>query len=149
MRHISVREKGVAMARRDTRAGAVSARGEGWVMFAGIVLIVAGISRIFDAVWAFTYNGPVPDRLQDAIFGHSLTTYGWIYLVVAAILILSGWLVFSGSQVARWVGMIAGGILTITAIPWMPYYPIWSLTYVGLGVLLIYALAAYGGKVRV
>jgi hypothetical protein len=26
----------------------------------------------------------------------------------------------------------------------MPYYPIWSLTYSALGVIVIYALAAYG-----
>jgi len=27
-------------------------RGEGWIMFAAIVLAVAGIMRIFDAIWA-------------------------------------------------------------------------------------------------
>jgi hypothetical protein len=29
---------------------------------------------------------------------------------------------------------------------WMPYYPIWSLTYVGIFVLTFYALARYGGR---
>lgn len=28
----------------------------------------------------------------------------------------------------------------------MPYYPIWSLTYVGMVVLVFYALAKYGGR---
>ena len=28
----------------------------------------------------------------------------------------------------------------------MPYYPFWSITYVFLGALVIYALAAYGGR---
>jgi hypothetical protein len=28
----------------------------------------------------------------------------------------------------------------------MPYYPVWSLTYVGLGVLVVYALVTYGGR---
>ena len=27
-------------------------RGEGWIMFAAIVPAVAGITRIFDAIWA-------------------------------------------------------------------------------------------------
>ena len=26
----------------------------------------------------------------------------------------------------------------------MPYYPIWSLTYITLGVIVIYALTTYG-----
>jgi hypothetical protein len=28
----------------------------------------------------------------------------------------------------------------------MPYYPIWSLTYVGIGALVMFALAVYGGE---
>jgi hypothetical protein len=50
----------------------------------------------------------------------------------------------SGSQIGRWVGIAAGAIGAISAIWWMPYYPIWSLTYIAIGVIVIYALAAYG-----
>lgn len=121
-------------------------RGAGWVLFAGIVLGVAGIMRIFDAIWAFSYHGVLPENLQGAIFGHSLKTYGWVYLVVAAVLIVCAFLVFSGSQVGRWVGIAAAALMSVSAIWWMPYYPIWSLTYVAIGALVIYALAAYGGK---
>ena len=88
----------------------------------------------------------LPGNLEGAIFGHSLKTYGWIYLVVAAVLIACAVLVLSGSQVARWVGVVAGAIIAISAIWWMPYYPIWSLTYIAIGALVIYALVAYGGK---
>lgn len=121
-------------------------RGGGLVFFAAIVLITAGIMRIFDAIWAFRYHGALPDGLEDAIFGHSLKTYGWIYLVVAAVLIASGFLVLSGSQVARWLGVAAGAFGSISAIWWMPYYPVWSLTYIAIGGLVVYALVAYGGR---
>ncbi len=121
-------------------------RGGGWVVFAAIVLGVAGVMRVFDAIWAFSYHGVLPDNLQGAIFGHSLKTYGWVYLVVAVVLLLCGFLVLSGSQVGRWVGIAAGAIGCISAIWWMPYYPRWSLTYIAIGALVIYALAAYGGK---
>jgi hypothetical protein len=120
-------------------------RGGGWVVFAAIVLAVAGIMRIFDAIWAFRYHGVLPENLEGAIFGHSLKTYGCVYLVVAVVLIVCAFLVLSGSQVGRWVGIIAGAIGCISAIWWMPYYPIWSLTYIAIGALVIYALAAYGG----
>ena len=45
--------------------------------------------------------------------------------------------------------MIGISILAISAIWWMPYYPIWSLTYITIGLFLIYALAAYGGRTAV
>lgn len=46
----------------------------------------------------------------------------------------------------RWAGIVAGAIGCISAIWRMPYYPIWSLTYIALGALVIYAHAAYGGN---
>lgn len=33
-------------------------RGHGWILFAAIVLGVAGIMRIFDAIWAFRITEP-------------------------------------------------------------------------------------------
>ena len=119
-------------------------RGHGWIVFAAIVLGVAGIMRIFDAIWAFRYHGVLPQHLEDAIFGTSLKTYGWVYLVVGILLILSAFAVLSRSQIGIWVGVVFAALASISAIWWMPYYPIWSLTYVGLGVLVIYALIAHG-----
>jgi hypothetical protein len=62
------------------------------------------------------------------------------------VLIACSFLVLNGSQIGRWLGIAAGAIATISAVWWMPYYPIWSLAYIGLGILVIYALAAYGGE---
>ncbi|HEY2303559.1 MAG TPA: hypothetical protein VGH66_16780 [Acidimicrobiales bacterium] len=121
-------------------------RGEGWLLFSGIVLMIAGVMRFFDALWAFSYHGSVPSNLQDALFGHSLKTYGWVYLVVAIVLFLCGLGVMVRSQFSRWIGIFAGAVAAISAVWWMPYYPIWSLTYILVGVLVIYALAAYGQR---
>ena len=121
-------------------------KGEGWLIFAAIVLGVAGIMRIFDAIWAFRYHGVVPQNLEDAIFGHSLKTYGWVYLVVGIVVIVCAGGVLVRSQISRWIGIFAGAVMAISAIWWMPYYPIWSLTYIGMGVLVIYSLAVYGGR---
>ena len=121
-------------------------KGEGWILFSAIVLATAGVMRIFDAIWAFRYHGTLPSDLEDAIFGHSLSTYGWVYLVVAIILILSAAGVMSRSQISRWIGVFAGAVLSISSIWWMPYYPVWSLLYIGVGILVMYGLAAYGGS---
>jgi len=120
--------------------------GEGWLVFSAVVLGVAGVMRIFDAIWAFRYHGVLPQNFEDAIFGHSLKTYGWVYLIVAVILILSAFGVLARSQFSRWIGIVAGAILSISAIWWMPFYPVWSLAYIVVGILVIYGLAVYGGR---
>ena len=119
----------------------------GWLIFSAIVLIVAGVMRIFDAIWAFRYNGPVPNNLQQAVFGHSLTTYGWIWLIVGILLIVAGFVVLSPTpsitvDIARWFGIVASAIAAITAITWMPYYPVWAFIYIAIAVVVIYGLAA-------
>ena len=121
-------------------------RGSGWLVFAGTVLGIAGIMRVFDAIWAFRYHGVLPQNFEDAIFGHSLKTYGWVYLIVAIVLILCAFGVMMRSQVSRWIGIFAGAVLSISAIWWMPFYPVWSLTYIFVGILVIYGLAVYGGR---
>jgi hypothetical protein len=110
-------------------------------LFAAVVLGVTGIMRIFDAIWAFRYHGTLPNNLENAIFGHSLKTYGWVYLVVAAVLIVTAVFLMRGAAWARWAGMIAAGIAIVSAAWWLPYYPVWSLVYIALGAFVIYTLA--------
>ena len=121
-------------------------KGDGWLLFAAVVLGVAGIMKIFDAIWAFRYHGVLPQNFEAAIFGHTLKTYGWVYLAVAAILIISALGVVARSQVSRWIGIFAGAVLSISSIWWMPYYPVWSLAYIFTGMAIIYGLAVYGGR---
>jgi hypothetical protein len=120
-------------------------RRSGWLFFAGSVMGLAGLMRIVDAIWAFNYDGPVPRRLQDGIIGDDLDNYAWLWLGVGILLLVCSFLILERSQVARWVGLFAAAVAAITAMTWMPYYPIWSLVYVGIAVLVFYALARYGG----
>ena len=120
----------------------------GWMFFAGTVLGLAGLMRLLDSFWAFRYDGALPDELKDGLLGDKLNTYAWVWLIVAVLLIVSSWLLLYRSQVARWVGFVAATIGALSAMTWMPYYPIWSLTYVAMFVLTFYALAAHGGRER-
>src|ERR1044072_5192003 len=79
----------------------------GWLLFAGTVLGLAGLMRVFDALWAFGYNGALPDRLQDTLLGDDLTTSAWLWLLVGVLLIASSFLLLYRSQFARWVGFVA------------------------------------------
>ena len=123
-------------------------RRSGWLTFSAVVLIVAGIMRVIDAIWAFGYHGAIPYNLHGALLGHSLKTYGWIWLIIGVILIVAGAAVLGPSdrpsaEVFRWVGIIAAGLAAISAIFVMPYYPVWSLIYIALAVMVIYGLSAH------
>ena len=118
-----------------------------WLTFSAVILIIAGILRVIDGIWAFSYHGALPDGLQGALLGHSLTTYGWIWLIAGVILIAAGALLFGPSdrpsaEIARWVGIIAASLGAISAMFVMPYYPVWSLLYIIIAVMVVYGLVA-------
>jgi len=125
-------------------------QGRGWILFSMIVLLTAGIMRVFDGIWMI-HNSNVATGLQlsGSLWGTSLKTYGWIYLCVGIVLILTALALASGAEWARWVGIFAGAILAITACWWLPIYAIWALVYIGIGIGVIYGLAAYGGNPEV
>jgi hypothetical protein len=107
--------------------------------------------RVIDAIWAFGYHGAIPDNLQGALLGHSLATYGWIWLIIGVVLIVAGALVLGPSdqpsaEVSRWIGIVAAALAAISAIFVMPYYPVWALIYIAIAVMVIYGLSARYGE---
>jgi hypothetical protein len=41
---------------------------------------------------------------------------------------------------------IAAAIGAVTAVTWMPYYPVWSVSYIALAVVVACALVSHGGR---
>ena len=121
-------------------------RGFGWLLFAATMLGLAGILSVFDGIMALSrgkfYTANSSYVLAD------LRTWGWITLIIGALLIVAAMGVFSGSGFARWFGILAAGLnaLALFGSPTATQYPFWSLIIFALDVLVIYALAVYGGK---
>ncbi len=117
-----------------------------WLAFAAALLAVSGVFKILDALWAFKYDDEVSQEVQTVLFERDLTSWGWVWLVVGVILIATGFAVVTGAEWARWVGIVAASVATITFLPWIYYQPLWTVLSVTLAVLVIYALAAHGGS---
>lgn len=135
----------------SSHAPSTGTQRSGWTTFAGIVLVVTGVARVFDSVWAFQYNRALPSDLQGALFGTSLNVYGWLWLFVGAGLMVIGlglvgigWL--ADSEAGRWIGVAAAGIGGIIAMSWIAFYPVWTVMYMALAVLVIYALIVHPVK---
>ena len=75
-----------------------------------------------------------------------MSTYGWLWIIVGSILILSSFAVMYSSRFARWIGVFAGALLAITAIWWIPFFPVWSLLYIIIGLVVVYAAAEHAGR---
>ncbi len=120
--------------------------GVGWLFFAGTVLGLAGVARLFDAVWAFRADSVTSDNLEGALLGTSASNYGWLWIVTGGVLLWASFAIFRASQFARWIGIFAASLLVVTSFWWIPFYPVWSFAYIAIGFLVIYALTIYARR---
>jgi hypothetical protein len=64
--------------------------GHRWLLFAACALSLAGVMQIVGAVWAFIYHRALPAGVHEAVIGHGLNTFGWIYTLGAAVFVTYG-----------------------------------------------------------
>jgi hypothetical protein len=125
-----------------------SATKSGWVTFAGIMLIVAGGTRIIDGLWALKRDDELesaPQLQELLVFDDNLAAWGWFYLILGIVLIAAGVAVFGRVEWARWVGILFVSISMFLHFAWMYAFPVQALVAVVIDALVLYALAAYGG----
>ena len=75
------------MASSEDGASGPGGRGQGWILFAGWLLAISGVFKLFDAFWAFEYNEALSEEVQTILFQNDLTSWGWLWLVTALILV--------------------------------------------------------------
>jgi hypothetical protein len=125
----------------STRSG-----GAGWITFSGVMLILAGFLNLVDGLWAIDVsNSPaITDRVTELLwYSDSLETWGWIYTILGAVLVLVGIGVFTRNQWARWIGVGAASASMVVNMMWVFVYPIPALIHVALASMVVYGLTAY------
>lgn len=111
----------------------------GWWVFAGVLLIVAGILNI---IWGIAAIGDAKFFTAHGTFIISgLHTWGWIILILGVLELIAAFSLFSGGDFGRWFGVIIASLNAIGALLSIPAYPFWSLAIFALSIIIIYKLA--------
>jgi hypothetical protein len=121
-----------------------SARGGGWLTFASIMLMVAGIWNAIEGLLAI---GSSRVFVNDEVFVFSdLNTWGWIVLLLGVLQLGAAWAIMGGRSYGRWFGIGVVSLNAIGQLLFLPAYPLWCLAMFAVDVLIIYALAVYGPR---
>jgi hypothetical protein len=123
--------------------------GTGWIVYSGIMLMIAGLLNLVDGLWAIDHRNSavISDDTRELLwYSDSLQAWGWFYVATGGLLLLAGACVFGRVQWARWVGIFAASVSVVINMMWVFVFPIASLILILLGSLVIYGLAVYGGR---
>ena len=116
---------------------------EGLTVFAASLLMLVGIFQALQGLAAII-NDQRFVVTGNYIYKFDTTQWGWIHLILGAILILSGLGIMSGNVVARTVGVFVAALSAIANFAFIPYQPVWSIIIVTVDVLVIWALTVHG-----
>jgi hypothetical protein len=126
-----------------TGASAGGPAGGGWVAFAGFMLGLAGIWNVIEGILAIA-DSRVFVGEQTFVFS-DLNTWGWIILALGVLQLIAAFTVATGNEFGRWIGIGAAGANAIGQLLFVPASPLWAMSMFAIDILIIYALAVYGG----
>ena len=121
-------------------------RGYGWVMFAGVLLLMVGSINFIEGIAAIGHARFFVNNTH--YIAGSLNTWGWVVLWIGVAEFAVGLGIFVKNQWARWLGVTVLTVNAVVQLLMMPAYPFWSLCVFTINILAIYGLIAYGDRVR-
>jgi hypothetical protein len=119
----------------------------GWIAFAGVMMIIGGALNLFYGIVAAVNDEWVVWTNRGDVY-LDVSEWGWVHIILGAIVLLAGIGVFSGNILARTVGVIVASVSLIANFFFIPVYPLWALAVITIDILVIWALTAHGGEVR-
>jgi hypothetical protein len=119
-------------------------RGYGWVVFAGIMIMMAGVLNFIYGIAAISNSHFFVANAHYVI--SDLNTWGWVVLVLGVFQFCVAFGIWVQASWARWTGILIAGLNAIAQLIFLPAYPFLALTIFTLDLLVIYGLAAYGGR---
>jgi hypothetical protein len=120
---------------------AIGERWAGWIRFAGILMVVISMIDFFQGLIA-VIRGSYYALTPNQIIVFDLSTWGWLTMIWAVVVGLTGFGLMSGASWARWVTIVvaSANVLAVLGFVGSAAYPLWALTALALNILVLYAV---------
>jgi hypothetical protein len=136
-----------AEARAEPRMAETEDVGSGWVLYAGVMIMVAGVMNTIYGIAAIAESSFYVGNTRF-VFG-DLKTWGWIATCIGVIECSAALGIWARATWARWTGVAIASVNAIAQLLFLPAYPLLTLAIFTLDILVIYGLIVHGGKVKV
>ena len=136
----------------DNQQPGYQAGDEGGSMAAGGFTALAATLMILSGLWGFfvgitgVLKASFYTTVPNYTFNLSLHSWGWIHLVIGAVVFAAGVCLLLGMMWARIVGVMLAVISGLANFIFLPQYPIWSIIVIALDVIIIWALTTSRGR---
>src|SRR6201996_3556169 len=112
-----------------------------WIAFAGVMMLILGC---LDVIWGLA---AIVNSEVVVVGGHGalifdLTAWGWIQLILGALIAVTGLGLLTGNTAARWAGVFLVSLNVVLQVVWFTAAPLWAILIIAIDVVIIYQLIA-------
>ena len=117
----------------------------GWVTFAAVLAGVVAVYNILSGIAAITEDDQT-EAINEVLYGVDITAWGWFWLVIGALQLLTAVLIYQRNPTGQMLGIIWAFIAASLSVFMIFVAPIWALVVMALSVTVIWALTAFPGE---
>jgi hypothetical protein len=118
-------------------------RGSGRVVFAAVLLLIAGTLNIIYGIGAISDANFYTSNGTNYVLG-TLHTWGWITLILGVIQLTAGFSLFGGGAYGRTIGIVAASLGALGALLAIGTTPFWSLGVFAICLWVVHGLIMFG-----
>ena len=112
----------------------------GWVTFAGVMAVVAGVYNSLSGIAALTDDDTLAAQTNEVLYGIDLTAWGWFWLVVGLAQIVTGVLILRRNRWGFWLGVGFASVSAMMTVFVMFVFPLWAIAVLTIDFLVVFGL---------
>lgn len=109
---------------------------------ASILLLTVGVLSVLEGIAAVAENELFVVGI-NYVYEFDISTWGWIHIVLGAVLIVAALGLMTGTAWGRVAAIIVAALSILANFLWLPYYPWWSTLVIALNIVVIWAIATW------
>ena len=120
----------------------------GWVVFAGVMMIMLGAFQAVQGLVALFDDGFYLVRPDGLVVDVDYNTWGWVHLIIGVVGVVVGVGLLAGNTAARVLGVIIASLSALVNLAFISAYPVWSLLLIAIDIIVIYAIIVHGRELK-
>lgn len=121
----------------------------GWILFAGVMMIVLGFFHAFQGFIALFDDEYYLVRKSGLTIHVDYTVWGWTYLILSIVVVAAGVALLNGRMWGQFVGVILAVLSVLVNAAFLAAYPVWSTIMIAVDILVIWALTVHGHEMTI
>jgi hypothetical protein len=112
----------------------------GWVTFAGIAALVAGAYNALSGIAALSDDDTLAAQAKEVLYGLDLTAWGWFWLIVGVVQLVTGVLILQRNMAGLWLGVTAASLSALLTVFIIFVFPLWGIAVLAIDFLVLFGL---------